>query len=511
MLPRGADGNGASQEECLFDMDENVSNSSSPSGGDVMAHVVADRLDILMMVLLAYIKDICYVNGMLELTRTKELYQDLVAVFDKLILPTHASCHVQYVIFYLCSFRLGLAEAFLEHLWKKIQSPSNPAVIRQSAAGYIGSFLARAKFLPVLKYQLVLCYAIIERNNRQLLPVVKSSLGGDSVTTNSNPLDSFFPFDPYLLKRSGKMIQPIYQVWEEVSVCDVGGAKWPVQKDSAKVFRDRLPETAVDTKCLLYVKQREFAATTPSDCSVTVLGSDDATTCHIVVLRHTGSGATCLAHCDGSSTWSEVPLIVKAVRSLTKSTEEGRLELHLFGGFDDERHTSHKLSLNLLAAFSKQNEDIHLETCCITELNDIVVEGIHRPVVYGIGVNVKTGELFPATFSHRGPEDDLRSARTFTGGQMANVYDSSREVVTIGPCNWSPNLDIGFWLAQDDETILQYMSTSPQVEPPHFVAHMKATIQFLLENPNSEAFFPEGAPRLYQRTSEGLWERQAVR
>ncbi|MGH0130129.1 UNVERIFIED_CONTAM: hypothetical protein FKN15_041180 [Acipenser sinensis] len=330
---QGDDGNGASQEECLFDMDEdeeNVSNSSSPPGGDVMAHAVADRLDVLMTVLLAYIKNICYVNGTLELTRTKELYRDLIAVFDKLILPTHASCHVQYVIFYLCSFRLGLAEAFLEHLWKKIQSPSNPAVIRQTATGYIGSFLARAKFLPIQtvkacldllvpwlhqyihsqdagskafcdvslhgpfyatcqavfytlvfrhrqmvegnlrkglaylqmlnferivmcqlnplkvclpavtnmfaaitrKYQLVFCYTIIERNNRQLLPVVRSSLGGDSLTTNANPLDSFFPFDPYLLKRSGKMIQPIYQVWEEVSVCDVGGARQTVKKDS---------------------------------------------------------------------------------------------------------------------------------------------------------------------------------------------------------------------------------------------------------------------------------------
>ncbi|XP_041086286.1 RNA polymerase I-specific transcription initiation factor RRN3-like [Polyodon spathula] len=330
---QGADENGASQEEGLFDMDEdkeNVPNSSSPPGGDVMAHTVADRLDVLMMVLLAYIKDLGYVKGTLELTRTKELYRDLIAVFDKLILPTHASCHVQYVIFYLCSFRLGLAEAFLEHLWKKVQSPSNPAVIRQTAAGYIGSFLARAKFLPIptvkacldllvpwlhqyidsqdvgskafcdvslhgpfyatcqavfytfvfrhrqmlegnlrkglaylqmlnferivmcqlnplkvclpavtnmfaeitRKYQLVFCYTIIERNNRQLLPVVRSSLGGDSLTTNANPLDSFFPFDPYLLKRSGKMIQPIYQVWEEVSLCDVDGAKQPAKKDS---------------------------------------------------------------------------------------------------------------------------------------------------------------------------------------------------------------------------------------------------------------------------------------
>lgn len=102
-----------------------------------------------------------------------------MSVFDKLILPTHASCHVQFLLFYLCSFRLvsrqarasvcayrlavlcrhvtrspspaqGLAEAFLEHLWKLLQSPSQPAVLRHAAAGYIGSFLARAKFVPVV-------------------------------------------------------------------------------------------------------------------------------------------------------------------------------------------------------------------------------------------------------------------------------------------------------------------------------------------------------------------------
>ncbi|CDQ95422.1 unnamed protein product, partial [Oncorhynchus mykiss] len=48
-----------------------------------------------------------------------------------------------------------------------------------------------------------------------VLPVVRSSVGGDCVSTNTNPLDSFFPFDPYVLKRSSKLIEPLYQVWEE--------------------------------------------------------------------------------------------------------------------------------------------------------------------------------------------------------------------------------------------------------------------------------------------------------
>ncbi|XP_042341137.1 protein N-terminal asparagine amidohydrolase [Plectropomus leopardus] len=282
--------------------------------------------------------------------------------------------------------------------------------------------------------------------------------------------------------------------------------KYPHLQENARTFHSK-PPVDVDPKCLLYVQQREFAATTPADNNVSVIGSEDATTCHLVVLRHTGSGAVCLAHCDGSSTWSEVPLLVKAVTSLSTVSKEGRLELHLAGGFNDESKTSHKLSLNILAAFQKQKEDIHLETCCITEMNDTVVDGTHRPVVYGIGVNVKTGDVFPSSFTHKGPAEELRSARTFTGGQMADIYDSSRGLVKIGPCKWSPNLDIAFWLSQNDDTILKYLSTSPMAEPPHFVQHIKTTIQFLLEHPDSDSLFPGGQPQLYHRTETGDWER----
>uniref|UniRef100_A0A673IJN5 RRN3 homolog, RNA polymerase I transcription factor n=1 Tax=Sinocyclocheilus rhinocerous TaxID=307959 RepID=A0A673IJN5_9TELE len=284
---------------CLMDEEEDSPLDSSRPDRAVMVHPVAERLDTMMTVLLAYIKDICHVNGSLDIEKTKALYRDLLSMFDKVVLPTHASCHVQYYMFYLCSFRLGLAEAFLDHLWKMLQAPNQPPVLRQAAAGYMGSFMARAKFLPVStvkacldllvpwlhlyinsqdsgskafcdvnlhgpfytacqavfytlifrhnailegnmkkglvylqglnlerivmcqlnplrvclpavtnmfaaitrKYQLVFCYTIIERNNRNLLPVVSCSTGGSSVSTNTNPLDTFFPFDPYLLKR----------------------------------------------------------------------------------------------------------------------------------------------------------------------------------------------------------------------------------------------------------------------------------------------------------------------
>ncbi|XP_015270986.1 PREDICTED: RNA polymerase I-specific transcription initiation factor RRN3 isoform X2 [Gekko japonicus] len=303
-------------EERLFDMDEDEEDREK---SDVMAHPTAERLDILMIILFSYIRDVCHVNGKLDIGRTKDLYRDLVLIFDKLILPTYGSCHVQYIMFYLSSFKLGIAEAFVEHLWKKLQNPNSPTVIRQAAGSYIGSFLARAKFIPVAtvkaclellvnwlhkyiddqgtgskafcdtalhgpfyaacqavfyvvifrhrqildgnlkkglgflqslnferivmchlnplkvclpsvvnlfaavnrQYQIAFCDTIIERNRRQVLPVVRSSGGGDSVETCTNPLDTFFPFDPYILKRSKNIINPLYQFWEEQNAEDL--------------------------------------------------------------------------------------------------------------------------------------------------------------------------------------------------------------------------------------------------------------------------------------------------
>lgn len=39
-------------------------------------------------------------------------------------------------------------------------------------------------------------------------------------------------------------------------------------------------------------------------------------------------------------------------------------------------------------------------------------------VCFCTGVNVKTGDVFPSSFTHKGPAEELRSARTFTGGQV---------------------------------------------------------------------------------------------
>lgn len=84
-----------------------------------------------------------------DLEALKSLFSDLKEVFSRLILTTHASSHTQFLIFYLLAIRPGLATFFLEFLRvKKFENPNCFRDERRNAMAYIGSLLARGKFIP---------------------------------------------------------------------------------------------------------------------------------------------------------------------------------------------------------------------------------------------------------------------------------------------------------------------------------------------------------------------------
>ncbi|KAB1263732.1 Protein N-terminal asparagine amidohydrolase [Camelus dromedarius] len=302
--------------------------------------------------------------------------------------------------------------------------------------------------------------------------------------------------------------------------------------------RVRLPQSAGDL-----VRAHPLLETSELLSSISILGSDDATTCHIVVLRHTGNGATCLTHCDGTDTKAEVPLIMNAIKSFSDHAQCGRrlglqvtgldsaagptrssqstvvidlrLEVHLVGGFSDDRQLSQKLTHQLLSEFDRQEDDIHLVTLCVTELNDREENENHFPIIYGIAilssltaVNVKTAEIYRASFQDRGPEEELRAARALTGGPMISIYDAKTEQLRIGPYSWMPFPHVDFWLQQDDKQILENLSTSPLAEPPHFVEHIRSTLMFLKKHPSpTNTLFPGNKALLYKKNEDGLWEK----
>ena len=91
------------------------------------------------------------------------------------------------------------------------------------------------------------------------------------------------------------------------------------------------------------------------------------------------------------------------------------------------------------------------------------------PLITGLAVNVLTGSLFPATLTHRGPDLDIRLARTLTAAPhtvgLLDIYCPDREELRIGPFSYCPMRSVDMWLEATDEFILQSLNPCPEVVP----------------------------------------------
>lgn len=134
-----------------MDDDSKSVKTSATSFTVVNRHTVAHTLDVCLDKLFNYITAECHSSksGELKWDKTKTLYQDIISVFDKVILPTYNTHHVQYIMFLMCSFKSTITEAFLNFLWKKVCNPNVPPILRQASVNYIASIVARANFVPL--------------------------------------------------------------------------------------------------------------------------------------------------------------------------------------------------------------------------------------------------------------------------------------------------------------------------------------------------------------------------
>ena len=64
-------------------------------------------------------------------------------------------------------------------------------------------------------------------------------------------------------------------------------SQFPHFKESASTLCSMKPES-IGPHGLLYVFAREFAVTHPHDSKISVIGTDDITTSHIIFIKHTG-------------------------------------------------------------------------------------------------------------------------------------------------------------------------------------------------------------------------------
>lgn len=133
-------------------------------------------------------------------------------------------------IFYVIAFRSrdltrcnkNLEFLVMLNLWPIIKHPINPLNVCLPAIATIFDNITT-------KYQILFCHTIIVSNASKSLTTVYAN----EQHRPEEILESVFPFDPYLLKKSGKRIQLLYVQYQE------DNDDFERAKNSRKVIRKR--------------------------------------------------------------------------------------------------------------------------------------------------------------------------------------------------------------------------------------------------------------------------------
>ncbi|CAK9297628.1 unnamed protein product [Gordionus sp. m RMFG-2023] len=250
-----------------------------------------------------------------------------------------------------------------------------------------------------------------------------------------NDIDKFIDYHVYLKERSLYIINQVL----------IGN------NSSVKTF--------YSSNFITYVHQREYAIIDSDYSKTKIIGSDEATTCHIVLIKNRNTSILCLVHIDneyGIKAW--LLNVVKGMIELSNYDNNIQtFDIWLYCGYKDEGNVSQKISLAVLDAlinFSYPNKTVEfiLQCLCTGSINTrymnppielstnssynedkithIVKDTIPLPIITGMAyqlsypykkkyyssVNKAMKDFFnpfPALFEDKGPDYLLRSARNF--------------------------------------------------------------------------------------------------
>ncbi len=240
--------------------------------------------------------------------------------------------------------------------------------------------------------------------------------------------------------------------------------------------------------------------------------------------------------------------------------ENVTIDIHLMGGFDDDDSSSSSITewlLRLLARVAKEFKDqrigvqMVMKTLVVSSSNNKVDDHNNNcPIGRGLGIDLYTGRVFLTDTqndsSSSGPVSVLRSVRLWSRGCEPNeshrlsVVHTSKDVddlwTSIGygrdnvirkeyslfwvqPFRFRSIPDVDVLLRLPNEILLQYTSTSPEVEEAGFCKDVRASMAFLKHqcetmNVDGSSYFGEAFDRpmvFVMRRSSGKSQREEWR
>ncbi|RKO89376.1 RNA polymerase I-specific transcription initiation factor RRN3, partial [Blyttiomyces helicus] len=154
--PRNANGtaaqmNPSSAEIPDPDEDDDMNFDSDDDDDDAAPMIVdfriaVEKLDAMLRILFQYLEEFKATRPQPAL---RELFDDLVAIFVRTVLPTHKLRCTQFLWFYACSLDPTFPDLFLGMLIQTLFEQGAPTALRVSATAYLGSFIARARYVSL--------------------------------------------------------------------------------------------------------------------------------------------------------------------------------------------------------------------------------------------------------------------------------------------------------------------------------------------------------------------------
>jgi hypothetical protein len=175
-------------------------------------------------------------------------------------------------------------------------------------------------------------------------------------------------------------------------------------KESIDEFSRKPVEIPKKSHRCLYVHQSEVAINI-NEIDYDYIGSDDATTCHIVIARDGLTRRLLICHIDSPEICSE---LVSCMNNLGDS-----IDIYVYGGIGDELSVS--ITEALVMSLKGSTVSCYLQLLAVHQCR-CIDEATTRLSFYGIGIckSIETGryEVCPVHFpiDRRGPEFLVRNA-----------------------------------------------------------------------------------------------------
>ena len=207
------------------------------------------------------------------------------------------------------------------------------------------------------------------------------------------------------------------------------------------------------------------------------------------------------------------------------SRNDVSIDVHVVGGFNDSDFSSSSITdwlMRLLAQLAKEFKDdglgieISVKTLVVSSSNNELDDRNNdSPIGRGFGIDLKTGDVFltenQKDSSICGPVPTLRSVRLWSrcsskskklsvvhsvkdaddlwtsyGIDENDTYRKEYSLFWVQPFRFRSIPDVNLLLGLSDELLLQYTSTSPDVEEENFCQDVRASLQFLKDRCETE-------------------------